>query len=148
MTLPTGAIAMSQVNSELGKAWNAAISLNDANVRTLAGRGSGAVSMGDLRGKSNTPVFSPVPGTYTNYRTLPNANYQITSTIPVVWTWTRNNATNTTVDVASGGTASSILVACSAGRNSSTSVTFNITASYAGVNYSWTISLSAEGIQT
>lgn len=53
MTLPSsGAISLSQVNTELGKAANALISLNDADVRTLAGIPSGAIYMSNLRGKT------------------------------------------------------------------------------------------------
>lgn len=53
MALPTsGAISLSQVNTELGKAATAAISLNDANVRSLAGVASGAIAMSNLQGKS------------------------------------------------------------------------------------------------
>lgn len=53
MALPTGTISMSDVNVELGRPWNATISLGDAEVRSLAGRPSGAISMADLRGKSS-----------------------------------------------------------------------------------------------
>ena len=54
MTLPTGTISMSQVNVELNLSATATISLNQANVRTLAGVPTGTISMNDLRGKSNT----------------------------------------------------------------------------------------------
>lgn len=51
MALPsTGSISMDQVRIELGL--SGAISLNQANVRTLAGKPSGTISMSDLRGKS------------------------------------------------------------------------------------------------
>ena len=51
MALPsTGAISLLDVRNELGK--TGAISLGDSAVRTLAGRTSGAISLGDLRGKS------------------------------------------------------------------------------------------------
>lgn len=62
MTLPTGTILMSDINVELGRAWNAPLSLNDAAVRALAGKPSGAISMADLRGKS---AYTPM--TYTAY---------------------------------------------------------------------------------
>lgn len=52
MPLPTGTIAMSQVNVELSNASTALISLNDGPVRTLAQVPSGTISMDNLRGKS------------------------------------------------------------------------------------------------
>lgn len=57
MALPTGTITMSDVNVELGKSPTALISLNDADVRSLAGVASGTISMDDLRGKSAGPEF-------------------------------------------------------------------------------------------
>lgn len=53
MPTPTGTIAMSDVNVELGKSSTATISLNDSDVRALAGVSSGAISMDNLRGKSS-----------------------------------------------------------------------------------------------
>ncbi len=52
MALPIGTISMSQVNTELQKTSTATISLNDTNVRALAGKSSGTISMGDLHGKT------------------------------------------------------------------------------------------------
>lgn len=52
MTLPTGTISLSQVNVELFKSATATISLNDADVRGLAGVPSGAIDLQDLQGKS------------------------------------------------------------------------------------------------
>lgn len=59
MTLPaSGAISLSGVNTELGYSSTAQISLNDSAVRTLAGKSSGAISLDDLHGKSNTFSFT------------------------------------------------------------------------------------------
>ena len=60
MALPTGTISMSDVNSELGRAWNQTIDLNDSQVRQLAGIPSGAISMADLRGKTSTEYVNVV----------------------------------------------------------------------------------------
>jgi hypothetical protein len=53
MALPaSGAISLSQVNTELNLSSTAVISLNDTAVRNLAGVASGAISMQNLLGKS------------------------------------------------------------------------------------------------
>ena len=54
MTLPaSGAITMAQVNTEMGLSSSAAISLNQAGVRSLFGKASGAISLSDGHGKSS-----------------------------------------------------------------------------------------------
>ena len=58
MTLPVGTISMSQVNVELTLSATAQISLNQANVRTLAGVPSGTISMNNLRGKTYVFAFT------------------------------------------------------------------------------------------
>ena len=55
MALPaSGAISMSQVNTELKKTATAQVSLGDSAVRTLAKKSSGQISMSDLHGKSSS----------------------------------------------------------------------------------------------
>lgn len=57
MTLQSsGAISLSQVNTELGRSSTASISLGETAVRTLAGVASGAISMSNLYGKSSEAV--------------------------------------------------------------------------------------------
>lgn len=52
MTTPSGAITLSDVNTELVLSSTATISLNDTNVRRLAGILSGGITMNDLRSKT------------------------------------------------------------------------------------------------
>ena len=62
MTLPaSGPISMSQVATELGVTASG-INLNQTNVRTLAGRPSGTISMSDLLGKSSVIKFTMTVG--------------------------------------------------------------------------------------
>lgn len=64
MALPSsGEITMDMVRVEL-KRPTGAISLNDADVRKLAGILSGAISMNDLRGKSFGPSIAFVPSSF------------------------------------------------------------------------------------
>lgn len=51
-TLPTGTITMAHVNDELARPTHQQIHLNDAEVREMAGKPSGTISLADLRGKS------------------------------------------------------------------------------------------------
>lgn len=64
MTLPSsGPIYLSQVNTELGRPWNQWITMNDGDVRRLAGAPSGPVWMSWLHGKSNI-IREPASGEY------------------------------------------------------------------------------------
>lgn len=52
MTLPTGQISLSQVNTELGLSATAQIDMNMTSLRTLFGVSSGQISMSNGQGKS------------------------------------------------------------------------------------------------
>ncbi len=59
MALPTtGPIALSQVNTELGRTSTATVSLGEAEVRSLAGLANGAIGLGGLRGKSSQFTYT------------------------------------------------------------------------------------------
>lgn len=56
MTLPTsGAISLNNVNTELGLTSGSVIGLNSSNVRTLANKSSGAITLSNLYGKAWLP---------------------------------------------------------------------------------------------
>ena len=62
MTLPsTGPISLANVNVELGLSSTTNISLNQTNVRTLAGVPSGTISLSNLYGKTFAPTISISP---------------------------------------------------------------------------------------
>lgn len=59
MALPSsGVITAAMINKELGRAENATFSLNDAAVRALAAKPSGAISFADFYGKSSEIVVT------------------------------------------------------------------------------------------
>ena len=71
MTLPTsGAISLSQVNTELGYSSTAQISMNNSAVRTLFGQSSGPIDMNTGHGKANQFFFNISGGQNLNLRTL------------------------------------------------------------------------------
>lgn len=70
MTTPSGTIALSDVNTELGYSSTATITMNDTAVRTLAGVSSGTISMDNLRGKSNRVSISYTFATSTQYASI------------------------------------------------------------------------------
>ena len=83
MTTPTGTISLSNVNVELGKASTTNITMNNADVRTLAGKASGAISMSDLRGKSSNTVATggtiTTTGGYRYHTFKSNGTFTVTS---------------------------------------------------------------------
>lgn len=85
MALPSsGALSLSMVNTELKKSASAVISMNDADVRALAGVASGAISLSNFYGKSNMTLIGtfsvsmvrvPTSGYYMG--TAPNRVYKM-----------------------------------------------------------------------
>jgi hypothetical protein len=91
MTTPSGTIAASNINTELGRGATVTFSMNDAGVRALAGQPSGTIAFSNLRGKSSL-TFSPPVGTYqsTNYG---YAEIIINCTQPAAWQWSPTGGT-------------------------------------------------------
>lgn len=104
MSLPTtGPISLGQVNTELKRPATQTISLNDGQVRQLAGRPSGAISMSDLRGKSftksvNVVVFDKEISSLTTI----NINYNVYSCILRVHNENVSGASKVIVQVKDG----------------------------------------------
>lgn len=93
MALPTGTITMNDVNIELGRSSGGQISLNDSDVRQLADRPSGTISMDDLRGKSAGPrgywyvLFQPSQNNRTYFELLFNGATPNTSWAMYQFPW-------------------------------------------------------------
>lgn len=64
MTLPSsGQIAASDINVELGRAWNHFFDMNAAAERNLAGKPTGSIGFADFYGKSNL-IREPASGEF------------------------------------------------------------------------------------
>lgn len=78
VTPSVGPIGFSDINTELGKASNAAISLNDSNVRALAGPAFSSpgtlITFNDLRGKSAIQITYYPTANPANVSTVPKAS--------------------------------------------------------------------------
>lgn len=94
MTLPaSGAISLSQVDVELGRASNAGVSLGETAVRNMSGIASGACSMSNLYGRagfsavgnnsSNTYYSASVGGTAYAYPSVTVTG----GTAPFTYSW-------------------------------------------------------------
>lgn len=140
---------MSQVNTELGRSATATISLNESAVRSLAGVPSGAISMNDLRGKSNVS-FSPDGGTSAGTAVLLQEQSVLTASVTItcsqsaVWTWS-GGGEGSYVSVASGGSATSITFEVSASVFGGWALaSFTVQATAGGITRYWNVELIAE----
>lgn len=151
MTLQSsGAISLSQVNTELGLSSTATISLGDSAVRTLAGVSSGAISLSSLYGKSNaTGTFSPDGGTssgspvaLSDEQTGLPASLTISCSASATWTWTRTSSVGS-ASVASGGSATSITFSVTLPPSGSRTGTWTVSATSGGNTRYWTVSVTS-----
>lgn len=143
---------MSDVNTELGRSSTASISLGETAVRTLAGIASGAISMNDLRGKSNAATYTPSGGTSGSPTAVfqtggPNSSTTITASRAVTWTYTRTSGSFGSANVTSGSSASSITFSITGNNtfNIRTSV-WSVSANDGSTTKYWTVTVENTGI--
>lgn len=152
MTLPvSGTISLSQVNTELGNASNANISLNQANVRSLFGKASGVIALSDGYSKSNAVYSTLNPADKSASVALSNGN--LTATFSGVGgvrgnvlalanngVWRQYEATingPSAVSIGMGKAAASLSTYCGANSNSDgirSNGTCNVWPSFTGVS--------------
>lgn len=114
MVLPTsGAISMSDLNTEMGRTSTASISLNDDEIRRMARQYSGAINMNTLHSKArgtlgrSTGTLGATAGTSPNrYRTLSGYTFTGTytfTTVTDVCSLTYEGTNNQILNFAFGG---------------------------------------------
>jgi hypothetical protein len=145
MTLPaSGNMTRSQIRTEFGLS---AASRWPTDFFGLGGApGARPLKWSDFHGRSHlpaAPVFDLAPGTY-DYGDP--GNWGVNADRPLVWTWSSSGHA-VSGSVSSGGTASSI--SFTFGTNNTFSVwsaTVNLSTTYNGVTYSWTVNMTNTGI--
>jgi hypothetical protein len=150
-----GTATNASINLELSQAFNAQISMNDTNVRTLAGVASGAITMPtNFYGKSASATWTPDGGATagtavalsddTGGVTIPSS-VTITCSQTAVWNWTRSGNTNGTASVVNGGSATSITFSLPNPTSTPRVCSFTVNSVAGGVTKYWTVSLTNNG---
>lgn len=142
MTTPSGTISAQDVINEFGL--GKPVSFSQFYGKGGA-PGSGPISLGDMRNRSNTPVFSPPPGNYNQegYRT---ATFGVGCSRSATWTYTRSGTTaNNGTSPASGAAATSLQSTQTlSGQQVTTSCNLSIYATVDGVQYGpWSVTVTA-----
>lgn len=145
---------MSQVNTELGRSATATISLNESAVRSLAGVPSGAISMDNLRGKSNVS-FTPDGGTTAGTAVFlssdvayETAQVTITCSQSAVWNWTRSGSgvPAATASIANGGSGTTMIFTLDRFDGGISQYTYTLNATAGGITRYWTVYLRVENV--
>lgn len=145
---------MSQVNTELGRSATATISLGETAVRTLAGVPSGAISMDNLRGKSNVS-FTPDGGTTAGTAVFlssdvayETAQVTITCSQSAVWNWTRSGSGTpaATASIANGGSGTTMIFTLDRFDGGISQYTYTLNATAGGITRYWTVYLRVENV--
>lgn len=146
MTLPTGSISFSNLNTELNRAANAPISLNDSQVRLLNNTGNNTtISMASLQGKSFVR-FDLESGTY-SFEDDGGCSFSINCNIPALWNYSRSGASvNTYNTPASGQTATTLSLSTNATDKFDRTATWTITATAGGITKNYVITLTAHSL--
>ena len=153
MPLPTtGAISLSAVAVEIGRAAGSAISLGEPAVRNLAGVATGAILLSQLYGKSSVS-FSPAGGTSSASPVFLSdlrsggsvAQVTIRCTQGAVWVHSRSG-TYGSASVASGGSAASITFSLANTGYIIRESIWTVSGTVGGVTQYWQVTLTNDGL--
>lgn len=150
MTTPTGAIKMSDVRLEIYGSGTGQIDMNDANVRTLAGVPSGAISMSQLKGKT-WAVFTPNGGTVADTEAYPtNASVELVCNVAAVWTYNLNSQSgpvSPNVSIGNGASSTSIVFTLASSASGISVASYSVTGTVGSTSKTFTVNLEADSLQ-